>query len=110
MQNAYNLLHRDDEPVLELCAERGIPYVPYFPLGSAFPGMAKVTEDPVVRTTAERLGVTPAQVGLAWLLQRSPNVLLICGTSSVAHLEENTAAGDVRLDDEAVAALDVLAG
>ena len=108
VQNAYNLLHRDDEPVLELCAERGIPYVPYFPLGSAFPGMPKVTEHPVVRAQAERLGVTAGQIGLAWLLQHAPNLLLICGTSSVAHLEENVAAGDVRLDEEAVAALDAL--
>ena len=110
VQNPYNVLSRQDEPVLELCAEHGIPYVPYFPLGSAFPGMPKVTEDAVVRAQAERLGVTPSQVGLAWLLQHAPNILLICGTSSVAHLEENTAAGDVRLDEEAVAALDALAG
>lgn len=106
VQNAYNLLHRDDEETLRLCAERGVAYVPFFPLGSAFPDMPKVTDDPRVRAVADRLGATPSQIGLAWLLRRSDVVLLIPGTSSVAHLEENTAAGRVVLSDTEVAELE----
>lgn len=105
VQNAYNLLHRDDDPTLQLCTERGIAYVPFFPLGSAFPGMPKVTEDERVRSIAQRLGATPAQVGLAWLLARADNILLIPGTSSVAHLEENLGAADVELGAEDLAEL-----
>ena len=105
VQNAFSYLSRDDAPVLERCGELGIPYVPYFPLGAAFPGIPKVTEDDRVRSVAERLGATPAQVGLAWLLQHREGVLLIPGTSSVAHLEENVAAGELELDDEALAEL-----
>ena len=82
---------------LQLCARHGVAYVPYFPLGSAFPGMAKVADLPAVRSVAERLGVTPAQVGLAWLLARAPNILLIPGTSSVDHLEQNLAVGAIEL-------------
>ncbi len=106
VQNQMSLLQRDTEPLLDLCREVGVPFVPFFPLGSAFPGMPKVSEQPVVREVADRLGVTPAQVGLAWLLARSPNVLLIPGTSSLAHLEENIAAGHVELDAHAHERLD----
>jgi pyridoxine 4-dehydrogenase len=88
VQNQMSLLQRDGEPLLELCREAGIPFVPFFPLGSAFPGIPKVTEQPAVREVADRLGVTPAQVGLAWLLAHSPNILLIPGTSSSALLED----------------------
>jgi aryl-alcohol dehydrogenase-like predicted oxidoreductase len=105
VQNHFSLAHRDDEPTLELCVREGVAYVPFFPLGSAFPGMPRVTEQPAVIDTARRLGATPAQVGLAWLLHRAENVLLIPGTSSVAHLEENVGAGTVELDAEALAAL-----
>lgn len=105
VQNAFNLLHRDDEPVLRLCEERGLAYVPYFPLGSAFPNMPKVTEDPRVIGLAQQRDVTPSQIGLAWLLAQSDNLLLIPGTSSVAHLEENTAAGQVELTKEELASL-----
>jgi pyridoxine 4-dehydrogenase len=108
VQNQMSLLNRDDEPLLELCREVGIPFVPFFPLGSAFPGMPKVTEQQAVREVAERLGVTSAQVGLAWLLAHSPNVLLIPGTSSLPHLEENLAAGHVELDAQALAQLEDL--
>ena len=98
------LRQRDDQPVLDLCIERGIPYVPYFPLGSAgMPGTVKVTDDPAVKSVAQRLGVTPSQVGLAWVLAQGPNVLLIPGTSSVAHLEENLAAAAVVLDEQTLA-------
>ncbi|MFC6705496.1 oxidoreductase [Flexivirga alba] len=106
VQNAYNLLQRDDEATLRLCAERGVAYVPFFPLGSAFPGMPKVTEDQRVRSLAEQLGATPSQIGLAWLLRQSDTVLLIPGTSSVAHLEENVAAGRVVLSDSESAELE----
>jgi pyridoxine 4-dehydrogenase len=110
VQNEMSLLQRDAEPQLELCRDAGIPFVPFFPLGSAFPGMPKVTEQPVVREVADRLGATPAQVGLAWLLARDPRVLLIPGTSSRAHLEENVAASLVELDAEALSNLEGLRG
>lgn len=110
VQNQMSLLQRDAEPVLGLCDDAGIPFMPFFPLGSAFPGMPKVTAQPTVREVADRLEVTPAQVGLAWLLTRSPNVLLIPGTSSLAHLEENLAARHVVLDAQALAHLEDLRG
>jgi pyridoxine 4-dehydrogenase len=97
VQNAFSLVSRDDEPVLDLCRERGIAYVPYFPLGSAIPGLPKVTEQQPVIDVAQRLGATPAQVGLAWVLAQGDNVLVIPGTSSVAHLQENMAAGEIEL-------------
>ncbi|MCW2867627.1 MAG: pdxI [Marmoricola sp.] len=106
VQNPFSLLDRHDDEVLELCAERGVAYVPFFPLGSAFPGMPKVTDDPRVRSVAERHGVSPAQVGLAWLLAHRENVLLIPGTSRVAHLEQNLAVSDVALDDDDLALLE----
>jgi pyridoxine 4-dehydrogenase len=106
VQNAYNLLQRDDEATLRLCAERGVAYVPFFPLGSAFPDMPKVTEDSRVRSLAEQLGATPSQIGLAWLLRQSDVVLVIPGTSSVAHLEENIAAGRIVLSDSESAELE----
>lgn len=106
VQNQMSLVARENDPLLELCEERGIPFVPFFPLGSAFPGMPKVSDQPAVIAIAERLGATPAQVGLAWLLARSPHVLLIPGTSSLVHLQENVAAGRVELDGEALAQLE----
>jgi pyridoxine 4-dehydrogenase len=108
VQNAYSLLDRADEPLLDLCREHDIAWVPFFPLGSAFTGAAKVTEHPVVLAAAAAQGATPAQVGLAWLLAHDPHILLIPGTSSLAHLEENVATAEVRLDAVTVAALDVL--
>lgn len=108
VQNAYNLLHRDDEATLRLCAERGVAYVPFFPLGSAFPDMPKVTDDARVRSLAEQLRATPSQIGLAWLLRQSDVVLLIPGTASVAHVEENIAAGRVVLSDTESAELEVV--
>lgn len=98
VQNAYNLLHRGDEPLLDLCETEGIAWVPYFPLGSAFPAFPKVTADERVIETARRNSATPSQIGLAWLLQRSANILLIPGTSSAAHLAENVGAGAIELD------------
>ncbi len=97
VQNAFSLLAQDDGGVLDRCIATGIAFVPYFPLGSAFPGMPKVTDDTRVQAVAARIGATPAQVGLAWLLARADNILLIPGTSSLAHLEENLAVRDVIL-------------
>ena len=104
VQNPLNVVDRSSLPVLEACAARGIAFVPFFPLGSGF-GVDNVRDEPAVVATAARLGATASQVALAWLLALSPNVLLIPGTSSVAHLEQNLAAGDLVLDDEARAAL-----
>jgi aryl-alcohol dehydrogenase-like predicted oxidoreductase len=105
VQNAFSLLDQHDQPVLDRCAAGGIAYVPYFPLGSAFPGLPKVTDDPAVQRVARQRGATPAQVGLAWLLALSPNVLLIPGTSSVAHLEQNLACGSIELSEDDLALL-----
>jgi len=109
VQNAYNLLDRADEPLLELCREQDVAWVPYFPLGSAFGGASRVTEHPAVLAAAAAQGATPAQVGLAWLLAHDPHILLIPGTSSLEHLEENVATADVRLDAATMAVLDGLA-
>lgn len=106
VQNAFSLLDRSDSAVLDLCHDSGIAYVPYFPLGSAFPDLPKVTDHPTVRAVAARVEATPAQVGLAWLLVHRDNVLLIPGTSSLAHLEENMAVADVTLSGDDIAELD----
>jgi aryl-alcohol dehydrogenase-like predicted oxidoreductase len=108
VQNAYSLVSRDDEDMLQLCAAEGIAWVPFFPLGGAFPGLPKVTEEPVVHAVAESLGVAPSQVGLAWLLHHAPNVLLIPGTADAAHLEANLAAGKITIDAETLATLDAI--
>jgi pyridoxine 4-dehydrogenase len=105
VQNAYNVAQRTDQPVFDACAADGVPYVPFFPIGSAFNPANPVLSAPQVKETAERLGVTPAQVALAWLLAAAPNVLVIPGTSSLSHLEENLAAGDIVLDQAALDAL-----
>ena len=108
VQNAYSLLDRSGEALLALCAEHGIAWVPFFPLGSAFPGAAKVTEHPAVLAAADALRCTPAQVGLAWLLHHDPRVLLIPGTASLVHLEENMAVARLSLDSNTAATLDTL--
>ncbi|MCV7223979.1 oxidoreductase [Mycolicibacterium elephantis] len=109
VQNAYHLVDRSSQPVLDACIEHGIAFVPFFPLGSAFVPDNPVLGHPAVRREAERLGRTPAQVALAWTLSLAPNVLLIPGTSSVSHLEENTAVADIELDDETKRELDAAA-
>lgn len=106
VQNAFSLVDRSDADVLDLCHDEGIAYVPYFPLGSAFPDMPKVTDNATVRAVADRVGASPAQVGLAWLLAHRDNVLLIPGTSRVAHLEENMRIADVSLSENDLAELD----
>ena len=101
VQNQYNLAQRADDALIEELAGAGIPYVPFFPLGGFTPLQSTALFD-----VAKRLGVTPMQVALAWLLQRSPNILLIPGTSKVAHLRENLAAAHLHLPKEMVTELD----
>ncbi|MCQ8828371.1 aldo/keto reductase [Streptomyces malaysiensis] len=108
VQNAYSLASRDDEDMLELCVAEGIAWVPFFPLGGAFPGLPKVTEEPAVQTAAAALSVTPSQIGLAWLLHHAPNVLLIPGTADAAHLEANMAVSEITLDAATLATLDAI--
>jgi aryl-alcohol dehydrogenase-like predicted oxidoreductase len=109
VQNLYSVIDRTAEPVLDRCREHGIAWVPFFPLGSAFPGRPRVTDDLAVIAIAAGVGATPAQVALAWLLSHYDQTLLIPGTASPAHLSENIAAGSVRLPAASVAALDQLA-
>jgi pyridoxine 4-dehydrogenase len=106
VQNPFNLVDRRSLPVLEECAARGIAFVPFFPLGSGFGGASPVLGSSQVTSVAARLRRTSAQIALAWLLSFRPNILLIPGTSSVQHLEENLAADDIVLD---LAARDELA-
>jgi pyridoxine 4-dehydrogenase len=107
VQNSYSVVNRSGEDVLELCIEREIAFVPYFPLGSAFTGGPKqLAQDPVIAGVARRHGITVTQVALAWLLSRYERVLLIPGTSSVEHLEENMAAADVELDESDITELE----
>ena len=108
VQNAYSLLDRSQEAMLDVCQAEGIAWVPFFPLGSAFPGFPKVSDNDVVRAIAGELDATPSQVGLAWLLAHAPNVLLIAGTKSIGHLEENIAAGDLTLSADQIARLDAV--
>ena len=106
VQNAFSLIDQTDADVLQLCHDNGLAYVPYFPLGSAFPNTPKVTDNAAARAVAERLGASPAQVGMAWLLAHRDNILLIPGTSRVAHLEQNLAVGDLALSADDVAELE----
>ena len=104
VQNQYNLAHRADDALIDHLAGDGIAYVPFFPLGGFNPLQSSTLSD-----VAARLGATPMQVALAWLLRRAPNILLIPGTSSVDHLRENLAAGELELSQDAVRALDGVA-
>jgi aryl-alcohol dehydrogenase-like predicted oxidoreductase len=105
VQNPFSLVDQNDTEVLDACTAADIAYVPYFPLGSAFPHLPKVVDQPAVQAVAARRGVPAARVGLAWLLTRADNVLLIPGTSSVAHLEDNLAVGDLELTADDLAEL-----
>jgi pyridoxine 4-dehydrogenase len=105
VQNFYNLAHRDDDALIDLTAEQGIAFVPYFPLG----GFSPLQSD-ALDAIAGRMGASPLAVAQAWLLQRSPNILLIPGTSSVAHLRENVAGAQLELSADVVAELDAIAG
>ncbi|TQS42974.1 aldo/keto reductase family oxidoreductase [Cryptosporangium phraense] len=101
VQNAYNLAHRDDDELIDGLASQGVAYVPFFPLGGFAPLQAAE-----LSAVADRLGATPMSVALAWLLRRSPNILLIPGTRSLAHLRENIAGAALVLSDEDLADLD----
>ncbi|RWE98754.1 aldo/keto reductase family oxidoreductase [Mesorhizobium sp.] len=104
VQNQYNLAHRGDDALIDKLARDGIAYVPFFPLGGFNP-----LQSSTLSGVAQRLGATPMQVALAWLLRRAPNILLIPGTSSVAHLRENLAAAGLDLPEDAVSELDGVA-
>ena len=109
VQNSYSIIDREDDPIVELCREREIAFVPFFPLGSAFTGgPAKIAQDPTISKVADKHGATASQVALAWLLARYERMLLIPGTTSVAHLEENLATIDVELDADDLAELDAV--
>jgi pyridoxine 4-dehydrogenase len=103
VQNLYNLAHRTDDALIDELADMGIAYVPFFPLGGFTPLQSSTLSD-----VAGELGATPMQVALGWLLHRAPNVLLIPGTSSLAHLHENLGAAELKLSDEVLARLDVI--
>ncbi|MCQ3034506.1 aldo/keto reductase family oxidoreductase [Pseudomonas syringae] len=104
VQNLYNIAHQHDNAVIDELARDGIAYVPFFPLGGFTP-----LQSSALSTVAQRLNVTPKQLALAWLLRRSPNILLIPGTSSVAHLRENLAVSELVLSDEIMAELNSIA-
>ena len=107
VQNAYSIVNRAEEEELALCEERQLAFVPFFPLGSAFAGgPGQLAADPAIAEVAAWHGATPSQIALAWLLHHSPRILLIPGTSSIRHLEENIAAGDIELPDEDMERLD----
>jgi pyridoxine 4-dehydrogenase len=101
VQNQYNLVHREDDGLIDALGKQGVAYVPFFPLGGFTPLQSQTLSD-----VATRLQITPMQVALAWLLQRAPNILLIPGTSSIAHLRENLAAAELQLSSDVVAELD----
>jgi pyridoxine 4-dehydrogenase len=105
VQNFYNIAQRGDEALVRITEQQGIAYVPYFPLG----GFSPLQSDDLAAVAA-RLGATPMGVALAWLLQRSPNILLIPGTSTVAHLRENVAGAGLDLPADAIADLDAISG
>lgn len=107
VQNAYSVVNRGEEDELLFCEERGLAFVPFFPLGSAFAGgPGRLAADPAIAEVAARHDATPSQIALAWLLHRSERILPIPGTSSVEHLQENLAAGEIRLDERDMARLD----
>ena len=105
VQNMYNIVNRGDDALVDLLAQQGIAYVPFFPLGGFTP-----LQSSDLQAVADSLGATAMQVALAWLLQRSPNILLIPGTSSVAHLRQNLAAGELQLPPDALETLNTLVG
>ena len=107
VQNAYSVVNRAEEDELALCEQRELAFVSFFPLGSAFAGgPTQLAADPVIAEVAARRHATPSQIALAWLLHRSERILLIPGTSSIQHLEENIAAGEIELDEQDMQRLD----
>jgi pyridoxine 4-dehydrogenase len=110
IQNGYSIFDRQDDELVEFAREREIAFVPFFPLGSAFRGgPARLAGDRAIVRVTDKHGATPTQVALAWLLARYDRMLLIPGTSSIAHLEENMAAIELELDDVDLVALDRVA-
>ena len=108
IQNSYSVIDRGNEPILDLCREHEIAFVPFFPLGSAFAGgPAKLAADPAISQVAGKHDATPSQVALAWLLAHYERILLIPGTTSVAHLEENLGAAEVALGEDDMATLEL---
>jgi aryl-alcohol dehydrogenase-like predicted oxidoreductase len=105
IQNFYNIAHRVDDDLVELTARQGIAFVPYFPLG----GFSKLQSDEL-QSVADRLDATPLALALSWLLQRSPNLMLIPGTSSVAHLRDNVAGAGLQLPADVIKELDAIGG
>lgn len=105
VQNHFNLIHRDDDALVDALATQGIAYVPFFPLGGFSP-----LRSAALASIAESIGATPMQTALAWLLHRAPNILVIPGTSSVAHLRENLKAAQIRLSKDVYERLDAIAG
>ncbi|MEO6256786.1 MAG: aldo/keto reductase family oxidoreductase [Sphingomicrobium sp.] len=103
VQNHYNIVHRGDDELIDALAGQGIAYVPFFPLGGFSP-----LQSAELSGIADQIGATPMQVALAWLLRRSPNILLIPGTSSLVHLRQNLAAAELDLDEEVMARLDAI--
>jgi pyridoxine 4-dehydrogenase len=103
VQNMYNLAHRNDDALIDSLAEDGIAYVPFFPLGGFSPLQAEA-----LSAAADQCDATPMQVALGWLLQRSPNILLIPGTSSVEHLKQNIASVNLRLPEDVLSSLDTI--
>ncbi len=110
VQNSYSLVSREFEDLLQFCLAQGIAWVPFAPLGGAYASTPKVGDNAVVRRIAAELGVTPTQVGLAWLLAHAPHTLLVPGTADAAHLDANLAAGDLRLAPELLTELDGVTG
>lgn len=108
VQNNFSLVDRSDEPILRACADNGVVWMPFFPLGGAQPGIAKVGSHPVIRDMAAASGITPAQLGLAWLLHHAANTVLVPGTTSIAHLRENLAVSEIELSAEVMDQLDQL--
>ena len=103
VQNNYNVAHRNDDTLIDQLAAENIAYVPFFPLGGF-----TLLQSSTLSDVAERLGATPMQVALAWLLHRSPNILLIPGTSSIGHLRENLKAAELVLPEKALSELDAI--
>jgi aryl-alcohol dehydrogenase-like predicted oxidoreductase len=106
VSNAYSLVDQQFEDILTLCREQDIAWVPFFPLGGAYPGLPKVTDQPAVIEIAAKSKLTPTQLGLAWLLAHAPNILLIPGTADHQHLDDNIASASIRLSPETLAELD----
>ena len=108
VQNPYSLVNREFEDILQLCTTEDVAWVPFFPLGRDYSGTLNVVTEPAVVEAAEIAGATPTHLGLAWLLQHAPNILLISGTANIAHLEDNLTVGTLSLDHQIMRQLDAV--